>query len=49
MEFADFGKHAPYIGWSFGITFAVLLLNVFIARHAHRKMLRMIKRTQEER
>lgn len=49
MEFLDFGKNTAYIWWSFGLTFAVLLANVFIAFQSHRKMLREVRRQGDNR
>ena len=48
MEMFAFGKHAPYIWSSFGLTFAVLLANVVVARYSHRSILRELARAQGE-
>lgn len=34
------GGYAAYVWSCFGLTFAVLIANVMLARHSHRKILR---------
>jgi len=48
-EFLAMGGYAAYVWPAFGLTFAVLIANVIIARHTHRKVLREIRRQGEDR
>lgn len=48
-EVLAMGGYGAYVWSSFGLTFVVLLANIFIARHSHRKLLRDIRRQGDER
>lgn len=48
-EFLAMGGYGAYVWSCFGLTFAVLLGNILVARHSHRKLLREIRRQGVER
>jgi heme exporter protein D len=43
-EFLAMGGYAAYVWSAFGLTFAVMAINVIAANRRHRKMLREIQR-----